>query len=696
LQNEDTKVTVVGDTHGQFHDVCNLFTIAGLPGPNNRFVFNGDFIDRGAWGLETLALLCAWKLAAPDHFTMLRGNHESATCTQCYGYKNELKAKYGKSKWQSVYTACKRLFAVIPLAALIQQKTLVLHGGLFRRPIQRRPAPAALLPAAASGKRKRTVPVHSKKQTSNGISLGSIDDLRGKDTSKGGQDPSGYGAGQLAADIMWSDPVMDPGFEENLARGIGMAFGPDVTERFLKENSLSLILRSHEGPDARDDRDDMKPMSEGWTLDHDTPAGKLYTVFSAPDYPQFIHPDLDRYKNKAAVAVLTRERGDYTDPEMMSYEAVHPRPAAEPYYDLAVPDSDEEWEPAASDASGMTDVVREGKDGEEVEGAEEEVVRVEAALEEEEEQEDDDSKGPAKKQKKGEEDEDYVPPPFSSSKSVLLAEVEMQVGEEDDVAVIVMDHNAAADSNDDGIILDPPAAVVVEDEDEEEEEEEEGRIVLIIQEKEEVVVEEEVVMQVVAVAPSSSLPPKSTEKSALEEQTEKEEEEEVGVAVEKVASPHEVETVVEAVEEQVVEVEKNTKDANGGDNTVDEGKAAAEQVKEMPTIVACDIGDNKPDEKQQRQLPMASSPLSERHQQKSSSSLKDTSGATPASIASAAAAGGGGASQEKEMSATAAATPARSLTAMDIMSPARRTTGLIPISRPSVSKENGPVGNLSE
>jgi serine/threonine-protein phosphatase 5 len=672
LQDEATKVTVVGDTHGQFHDVCNLFTIAGLPGPYNRFVFNGDFIDRGAWGLETLALLCAWKLAAPDHFIMLRGNHESATCTQCYGYKNELKAKYGKSRWQSVYTACKRLFAVIPLAALIQQKTLVLHGGLFRRPIQRRPAPAALLSAAASGKRKRTVPVHSKKQT-NGINLGSIDDLRGKDTSKGGQDPSGYGAGQLAADIMWSDPVMDPGFEENSARGIGMAFGPDVTERFLLENSLSLILRSHEGPDARDDRDDMKPMSKGWTLDHDTPAGKLYTVFSAPDYPQFIHPDLDRYKNKAAVAVLTKERGDYTEPEMMSYEAVLPRPAAEPYYDLAVPDSDEEWEPAASDASGMTDVVREGKDGEEVEGAEEE--------------EEDDIKGPAQKQKKGEEDEDYVPP-RSSSKSVLLAGVEMQVEEEDDVAVAVavMDHNDAADNNDDGIILDHPAAVVVEDEEEEEEEE---RIVLITQEEEVVVVDEEVVVQVVAVALSSSLPPKSTEKSALEEQTEKEEEEEV-------------ETVVEAVEEQVVEVEKNTEDANGGDDTVDDDKAAEEEVKEMPIIAAGFNGDNKPDEKQQQQLPMASSPLSERHQQKSASPLKDTSGATPACIASAAAGGGGGggggaASQEKEKSAAgAAATPARSLTAMDIMSPARRTTGLIPISRPSVSKENGPVGNLSE
>lgn len=54
-------------------------------------------------------------------------------------------------------------------------------------------------------------------------------------------------------------------------------------QRFLTENGLRLVLRSHEGPDARDGRDDMQPMSGGWTLDHDTPAGKLMTVFRCGD-----------------------------------------------------------------------------------------------------------------------------------------------------------------------------------------------------------------------------------------------------------------------------------------------------------------------------------------------------------------------------------------------------------------------------
>ena len=78
------------------------------------------------------------------------------------------------------------------------------------------------------------------------------------------------------------------------------------------------------------------------------------TVFSAPDYPQFMADGATRYRNKAAVAVLTAP--DYATPEMRQYEAVLPRPAAEPYYDLFVGDSDEEYDPAASDVSGMTDV----------------------------------------------------------------------------------------------------------------------------------------------------------------------------------------------------------------------------------------------------------------------------------------------------------------------------------------------------
>ncbi len=56
--------------------------MAGWPSEDQLFVWNGDFVDRGAWGVELLAVLAAWKLALPASVFLLRGNHESITCTK--------------------------------------------------------------------------------------------------------------------------------------------------------------------------------------------------------------------------------------------------------------------------------------------------------------------------------------------------------------------------------------------------------------------------------------------------------------------------------------------------------------------------------------------------------------------------------------------------------------------------------------
>lgn len=58
-----SSVVVVGDVHGQLHDVLFLLEDAGFPCENRFFVFNGDYVDRGAWGLETFVVLLAWKVS---------------------------------------------------------------------------------------------------------------------------------------------------------------------------------------------------------------------------------------------------------------------------------------------------------------------------------------------------------------------------------------------------------------------------------------------------------------------------------------------------------------------------------------------------------------------------------------------------------------------------------------------------------
>ena len=49
----------------------------------------------------------------------------------------------------------------------------------------------------------------------------------------------------LLEDILWSDPMDGVGRQPS-RREAGIMFGKDVTERFLKENNLELLVRSHE------------------------------------------------------------------------------------------------------------------------------------------------------------------------------------------------------------------------------------------------------------------------------------------------------------------------------------------------------------------------------------------------------------------------------------------------------------------
>ena len=55
------------------------------------------------------------------------GNHESETMNQMYGFHGEVKSKYN-AKMSDIFT---EVYNWLPLAQVINEKVLVMHGGLF-------------------------------------------------------------------------------------------------------------------------------------------------------------------------------------------------------------------------------------------------------------------------------------------------------------------------------------------------------------------------------------------------------------------------------------------------------------------------------------------------------------------------------------------------------------------------------------
>jgi serine/threonine-protein phosphatase 6 catalytic subunit len=95
--------------------------------PNSRYVFLGDYVDRGYNSVETLELLLCLKLKYPGHITLLRGNHESRQISLSYGFYEEIMRKYGNTNPWRYFT---EVFDYFSIAAIIEGKIFCIHGGL--------------------------------------------------------------------------------------------------------------------------------------------------------------------------------------------------------------------------------------------------------------------------------------------------------------------------------------------------------------------------------------------------------------------------------------------------------------------------------------------------------------------------------------------------------------------------------------
>uniref|UniRef100_A0A0K0F9K4 Serine/threonine-protein phosphatase n=1 Tax=Strongyloides venezuelensis TaxID=75913 RepID=A0A0K0F9K4_STRVS len=223
-----TPVIVCGDIHGQFNDLLLIFRRFGVPG-DTTYLFLGDYIDRGNNSMEVINFLFLLKLHKPNNIHLLRGNHELQHINKVYGFYEEVTERFPNiDVAEDIYSKYNEIFKYMPLAALISNKILCMHGGISNK-------------------------------------INDLNEIRNIPRPLTAVDG-------IACDLLWADPDDEiNGTLFNDARGVSIKFGEDFLDNFCEKFKLDMIIRGHQ------------VCKIGFAI---FKKGKLITVFSASDYDE--------------------------------------------------------------------------------------------------------------------------------------------------------------------------------------------------------------------------------------------------------------------------------------------------------------------------------------------------------------------------------------------------------------------------
>jgi protein phosphatase len=222
-----SDLAIVGDIHGNINDLLRIFERLHYP-PAMRYLFLGDYIDRGLFGTKVLLLLFSFKVKYLDRVFMLRGNHETETLSRFYGFHKELISKYTDAVDRQIVG----IFRELPLCAGVGERVFCVHGGISPR-------------------------------------------VRGVEELESLPKPDDCCSPGVFTGTVWSDPSSRVANFAPNTRGCRFAFGGSALSAFLGFNNFNLLVRSHEMCDD----------GIAWPFAGDEHnVERCLTVFSTSDY----------------------------------------------------------------------------------------------------------------------------------------------------------------------------------------------------------------------------------------------------------------------------------------------------------------------------------------------------------------------------------------------------------------------------